>query len=755
MIPGAVVVLRTPQGDFTAASGTTELGSATSPSADTYFRIASNTKTMTAALIMLLIQDGRLSLDDVVSKYVPDVPNGDKITVSELLEMRSGLYNYTNDPKFSESMDTDPAKVWTPEDVLAIAFAHPLNAEPDQEFEYNNSNYALLGLIVEKAGGQPLGQAMQDRLFGPQGLEHTLLPASTVNAIPEPYSHGYLYGSSSVALVGDVPYSPEVIAAAKAGTLLPKDYTNINHSFAAAAGGVLSTANDQATWVKALVGGRVLNAKTQQLWRDGLKPENPDKPDGQKYGYGISQIHWASNTIYFHGGETPGYNSKISYDLANDMTLIVWTNLAVSLDNRQTANTLWVKVLDQIYKVSPLAPASPPAATTSSLGAPGLKPIDQAALQSLVDTTMKDLMVPGAVVLLRTPQGDFTVAYGVTELGGTTQPGADTYFRIASNTKTMTAALIMLLVQEGKLNFDDKVSKYILDVPNGDKITVAELLEMRSGLYNFTNDPKLSAGMDSNHARVWTPQDVLALAFAHPLNAEPDQEYEYNNTNYVLLGLIVEKIDGKPLAQAMQDRLFGPLKLAHTELPAASVNSLPEPYSHGYLYGSTSVAMFGEPRYTPEIIAAARAGTLLPTDYTDLNHSWAGATGGAISKASDLAVWIKALVGGGLMNAETQRIWLASTQLEDPGNPAGQKYGYGIAQYSWGPNTIYFHGGETAGFNSKISYDPVNDMTLIIWINLTLSLDHQQPANTLFLKVLDQIYNVSPLMPASMPTSTP
>ncbi len=362
MIPGAVVFLRTPQGEFVAASGTTLLGATIPPTAVTHFRIASNTKTMTAALILLLAQEGKLSLADSVSKYVPGVPNGDKITVAQLLEMRSGLYNYTNDPKLSESMDTDQAKIWTPEEVLAIAFAHPLNAEPDQEFEYNNTNYALLGVIAEKVDGKPLAQAMQDRLFGPLGMQNTMIPANTVNTIPEPYSHGYLYGSSRVALVGDRPYSPEFQANARAGTIQPTDFTDLNHSFATAAGGAISTADDLATWVKALVGGRVLDAETHRLWLNSLQLENPDNPKGQKYGYGIAQVSWGPNSVYFHGGETPGYNSKISYDPASDMTLIVWTNLAVSLDEQQTANTLWVNVLDQIYTVSPLAP-SPSTAT--------------------------------------------------------------------------------------------------------------------------------------------------------------------------------------------------------------------------------------------------------------------------------------------------------------------------------------------------------------------------------------------------------
>ena len=122
--------------------------------------------------------------------------------------------------------------------------------------------------------------------------------------------------------------------------MLPKDYTDVNHSFAAAAGGVISTADDLAVWIKALVAGRVLDPAYQRRWLDSHKPEDPNKPEGQKYGYGIDQYNWGANTIYLHRGETAGYNSKISYDPANDMTLIVWTNLPVSFDDQQTASTL-------------------------------------------------------------------------------------------------------------------------------------------------------------------------------------------------------------------------------------------------------------------------------------------------------------------------------------------------------------------------------------------------------------------------------
>jgi D-alanyl-D-alanine carboxypeptidase len=125
----------------------------------------------------------------------------------------------------------------------------------------------------------------------------------------------------------------------------------------------------------------------------------------------------------------------------------------------------------------------------STAGSSALRPIDQTARQTMVDTTAKELLIPGAVVLLRTPQGEFTVTYGTTLLGATSPPRADTHFRIASNTKTMTAAVIVLPAQEGKLSLDDPVSKYVPGVPNGDNITIAESLEMRSGLYNLHQRP--------------------------------------------------------------------------------------------------------------------------------------------------------------------------------------------------------------------------------------------------------------------------
>ena len=392
--------------------------------------------------------------------------------------------------------------------------------------------------------------------------------------------------------------------------------------------------------------------------------------------------------------------------------------------------------------------------TTAPASNSALKTIDPQAFQAVVDATAKQLKVPGAMVVLRTPQGNFNAAFGTTELGAQTSPDAITHFRIASNTKTMTAALIVLLAKDGKLKFTDPVSAYVPDVPNGENITVAELLKMRSGLYGYTADPALAAAMDADPGKAWTTREVLDIAFRHPPQFAPDASYEYSNTNYALLGLVAEKVGGRPLAQQFQERLFGPVGLTHTSLPAADDISMPAPYSHGYMYGGSFYALADDP-YPADMQAAAQAGTLQPIDYTNQNSSYASAAGGAISTAEDLVTWMKALVSGKVFNADYHQQWLTSLQAEDPGAPDGQKYGYGISYQRFGPKAaMFYHGGELPGFNSFMGYDPDNDVALVIWTNLTLSPEGKTTAQAMLPVVLDEIYAGLSLAPPPTPTTT-
>lgn len=140
---------------------------------------------------------------------------------------------------------------------------------------------------------------------------------------------------------------------------------------------------------------------------------------------------------------------------------------------------------------------------------------------------------------------------------------SDTQVRVVSVPKSVKILLRCIVEVLETESFADRplgcrIQPLSPDTVNGNNITVAELLDMRSGLYNHTNAPELWTSMDHHPDGVWSPAELLAIAFAYPPNFAPDKAYECSNTNYVLLGLIVEKVGGKPLAQAMQERLHGP-----------------------------------------------------------------------------------------------------------------------------------------------------------------------------------------------------
>ncbi|MFC4602789.1 serine hydrolase domain-containing protein [Rhodococcus kronopolitis] len=383
--------------------------------------------------------------------------------------------------------------------------------------------------------------------------------------------------------------------------------------------------------------------------------------------------------------------------------------------------------------------------TSVAASSTGMLPIGNADLQSLVESTAKELMLPGVVVLLRTPTGDQTVTYGTTERDGGAPVSLDDHIRVGSNTKTWTGTVILQQVQEGKIALADPVSKYRPDVPGGDGITIEQLLNMRSGLFNYSETLELNEALDQDPQKVWTPDQLLALAFAHPPYFPPGQGYHYSNTNFVLLGLIAEQLDGKPLQQVFEQRLFGPLGLANTLFP--DTNALPAPNSHGYMFG-TNVQTMTDPALPAEMQAAAKAGTLAPNDVTDDNPSWAWSAGSGISTANDLATWVQDLAGGKALDAQMQAVRMAAFQPTDPSKPDGPEYGLAMAKM--GP--LYGHTGELPGYNSFMGSDPDSGVTLVVWANLAPAANGQDPASGIAKTIVDEMF---PPASAPSPTSAP
>jgi D-alanyl-D-alanine carboxypeptidase len=383
------------------------------------------------------------------------------------------------------------------------------------------------------------------------------------------------------------------------------------------------------------------------------------------------------------------------------------------------------------------------------------EPAYAAALNERIAATMKENAIPGAVALVLSPsRGDWSATFGTAELGTTTPMSLDDYFRVGSNTKTMTSTVILQLVQEGRLSLDDPISKFRPDVPDGDHITIADLSEMRSGLFSYTFDPGFNATLDADPGKAWTPDELLAIAFSHPSTAAPDTEFDYCNTNIVLLGVVIEQLTGMSASAAFEKRIFEPLGLSHTSLPAATDASIPENHAQGYQFG-TNVQTIDSYAVPAAQLPDALDGALKPIDQTAANPSWAWTAGGAISTPGDLAVYVKALVGGGLLDAATQKLRLASIRPMTAGGSTDVGYGLGIAQFAPG---ILGHDGQLPGYSTFMVYDLKTDDTIIIGCNLSASpVDGENAAVVLAKSVIGTLYGASavpgdPAAPSASPT---
>ncbi|WP_018351773.1 serine hydrolase domain-containing protein [Longispora albida] len=366
----------------------------------------------------------------------------------------------------------------------------------------------------------------------------------------------------------------------------------------------------------------------------------------------------------------------------------------------------------------------------------GSDPAYAGDLRGRLQKLLTEMKVPGAVVMITSKEkGDWTATFGTRSIGGGAAMGAGDHFRVGSNTKTMTGTVILQLVQEGKLALNDPIAKYRQDVPGGDKITIAQLLDMRSGLYNYSEDPAFNAELDKNPGRVWQPAELVTIGLAKPPYFPPGEGFHYSNTNTVLLGLLAEQLTGGKLADEFQKRIFGKLGLKGTSLPALDDRKIPDPHPQGYMFG-TNIETLEDAALPAAQQSAAAAGTLLPSDHTDDNPSWAWAAGGAISTAGDLQRYVKALIDGELLNAELQKTRIDSIRPSDPSNPNSAGYGLGIAKF--GP--LVGHDGQMPGFNSFMARDKDKDVTVIVMTSLFAAADGRQPANVLALEIIQTLY---------------
>jgi len=330
-----------------------------------------------------------------------------------------------------------------------------------------------------------------------------------------------------------------------------------------------------------------------------------------------------------------------------------------------------------------------------------------ATLQPKLTALMKQLKIPGAIVSINLPgQGAWTTAMGTSNLATDAPLNSESHMRIGSITKTFTATIILRLVEEGRLRLDDPISKYQPNVPNGAHITIRELLNMTSGLFNYSEDSTFIQSLIANPERVWSPSELLAIAFSHQPYFAPGQGWYYANTNYIVLGLLVEQITGMPIEKVFEQDIFRPLGMFNTSFPRPTSAALPDPHPHGYIFASS--------------------GATAPLDVTYWNPSWAWAAGATISTLHDLKIWARALATGQLLRPTTQKERLSWIDI---GTWVGKevRYGLGIADFG----CVIGHNGSIPGFQSFMGYVPEKAATIIVLTNLSTAPDGSAPADDL------------------------
>lgn len=239
-VPGAAVAVVSPEGAvWKGASGISDIQNNTAMTPDLKFRIGSLTKTFTAVVILQLVQEAKLSLDQTLDSLFPGiVPDTGKITVRQLLNHTSGLFDYAQaeNPSFLEGIRTSPLKQYSPEDLIAVSNNNPPCNAAGEGFHYSNTNYILLGMIIEKITGNAYGEEVYSRIINPLHLDSTSVPETP--DMPDGSTHGYTFID---------------------GALL--DTSRIDTSWAFSAGNMISNAQDLLTFLDAVIRGTLLDEK--------------------------------------------------------------------------------------------------------------------------------------------------------------------------------------------------------------------------------------------------------------------------------------------------------------------------------------------------------------------------------------------------------------------------------------------------------------------------------------------------------------
>lgn len=313
-------------------------------------------------------------------------------------------------------------------------------------------------------------------------------------------------------------------------------------------------------------------------------------------------------------------------------------------------------------------------------------------LDEALDEGFAKVRSPGVAATVVMGHQVWTAERGATTMTGKGRPQRNVHTRIGSVTKTMVGTLTLQAVDEGLLHLDDTIDTWFPNFPRGGDITVGMLGTMASGIGSYTLDDNWVDQYFADPGKSWKPEELITFAASVPRPFEPGQGFQYCNTNFVMLGVIAEKLRGKPLGQVLEQQLWAPLRMSHSSYPLGT--DLPEPYWHGYTLQSVK----GD----------------TPIDATHWSPTFGAGAGQVVSDLHDLRIWARALGTGALLKPETQAF------REKP-NPHSTRGGRSYC-FALGSNNGWLeHSGELPGYNTQVAYLPKRDLSIVVMANSDLN----------------------------------
>ena len=333
-VPGGVLRVEAPGiGTWTITSGVEDRETNAAMNPAHLFRIGSNTKSFTSAAILRLQERGLLKIDDAIDKYLAglNIPAADSITIRNLMNHTSGLGEYS----LALSDSSNPLTVLTPEELvtMGIAVAPNLDFRPGTGWSYSNTGYIALGMIIERVSGKTYEQFITDEFITPLGLTHTYVPLDA--SFPEAYAKGYMLQED--------------------GSFMELSF--IHPSITWSAGCMVSTVDDLAKWVNALIGGKALKPESMALYREMV----PTGSDNMLYSFGIICYN---DRFWWHNGGIPEYYSQMWIDAETGVTVTAYVNSYDDENPNVDFEYFCMEVFGNLYNITGVEEKTVPAPFT-------------------------------------------------------------------------------------------------------------------------------------------------------------------------------------------------------------------------------------------------------------------------------------------------------------------------------------------------------------------------------------------------------